>query len=433
MGRQVRGVRRGTAVAGFLDLTVLEEYVRHRLVAKVAIAGIAGALVLAGCGSSEETGGAGDGKKEVVIGFSAPLTGGLSALGLGMRNSAQLAVDQANAANKIDGWTIKLDPQDDQGTASVGGQLAAKFASQEGVAGVVGPLNSSVAQQMQPILDAASIVLVSPANTNPTLTQGNDWAKGTKTRPFASYFRTATTDAIQGAFAAEFMYKDLGKRKVAVINDKKTYGAGLAAVFKTEFAKLGGTVVADEVVGEKDTVFTPVITRVKAAAPDAVYYGGEYPAAGPLSKQMKDAGLKVPLMGGDGIYSADFIKLGGTQVTGDVATSIGAPTETLPSAAKFVADYKAKGFPEPYEAYGASTFDATTAIIEALAKALPGKSKIDEETRKAVVAAMGSVSFDGVNGKTSFDAFGDTTNRLLTAYKVAGGKWVPARTASFTG
>src|SRR5659263_299518 len=109
-------------------------------------------------------------------------------------------------------------------------------------------LNSSVGQQEQPVLAQANITQISPANTNPTLTQGPDYSTGTKKRPFVSYFRTATTDSVQGPFAAQYVVQTLGKKKVALVNDKKTYGAGLVAEFKKELTKEGGSVVADETI-----------------------------------------------------------------------------------------------------------------------------------------------------------------------------------------
>ncbi len=194
-----------------------------------------------------------------------------------------------------------------------------------------------------------------------------DWQTN-KVRPYKSYFRTATTDAIQGPFAAQYVYNDSKKRKVFVIDDKKTYGAGLAATFTEEFKKLGGQVVGTEHINPDTKDFSAVATKVKNSGADVVYYGGEYPQAGPLSKQIKSAGAKIPLVGGDGIYSADFIKLAGASGTGDLATSVGAPVEELPSAKEFVANYKEAGYKEAYEAYGGYSYDSAWAIIEAVKK-----------------------------------------------------------------
>jgi branched-chain amino acid transport system substrate-binding protein len=272
---------------------------------------------------------------------------------------------------------------------------------------------------VQPILADRSIVQVSPANTNPTLTLGDQPTTAPK-RQFASYFRVATTDLIQGPFAAQYLVQKAGKKNIAVIDDGKTYGAGLAEQFAQEATKLGANVVAREKVGEKDTDFSGVIAKIRPANPDAVYYGGEYPAAGPLSAQLAGAGLNVPLMGGDGIVDKQYVALGGR--AGDLATNVGAPPESLPSAKQFIADYQAAKYPEPYAAYGALTYDATNVIIAALAKAVQGGTW-SEDTRKTVVQNVQSTNLQGASGPVSFDEFGDTTNKQLTVYQVTNGEW----------
>ncbi|MDX2729343.1 MULTISPECIES: branched-chain amino acid ABC transporter substrate-binding protein [Streptomyces] len=384
-----------------------------------------GALTLTACGSrddSKNSSGGGD-TQTVVIGVDAPLTGDLSALGLGIKNSADLAVNLANKNKTVPGVTFKLQPLDDQAQPSVGGQNAQKFIDNKDVLGVVGPLNSSVSQSMQKPLNDASLTQISPANTGTELTQGNDWKTGKKQRPFKTYFRTATTDQIQGAFAAKYLFNNAKINKVYLIDDQKTYGAGLAASFKATFTELGGKIVGSDHVNPDDRDFNAVVTKVKKSGAKAVYYGGEYPAGAPLSQQLKDS-VQIPLMGGDGMYSADFIKLN-KKAQGDIATSVGKPVEELDSAKKFIADYKTAGYKDAYEAYGGGTYDATMAIIEAVkAVVAANDGKLPEDARAKVLDAVGKVNFDGVTGPVSFDEYGDTTNTMMTAYQVDGGKWV---------
>jgi branched-chain amino acid transport system substrate-binding protein len=409
---------------------------RRRTLITAAI--LAGALGLTACGTNRQEGtgsGAGGGsscdtsKGKLVVGMVAPLSGGLSALGLGMSHSADLAVKQANAKCAVPGYALVFQPEDDQATPQVAGQAATKLASDPNVVGVVGTLNSSTSQTVQPILADRSIVQISPANTNPTLTLGEQ-PTTTPKRQFESYFRTATTDLIQGPFAAQYLVQKAGKKNIAVIDDGKTYGAGLADQFAQEATKLGATVVAREKVGEKDTDFSGVIAKVRPLNPDAVYYGGEYPAAGPLSAQLAQAGLNIPLMGGDGIVDKQFVALGGR--AGDLATNVGAPPESLPSAKQFIADYQAANYPEPYAAYGALTFDATNVIIDGLAKAVQGGTW-SEDTRKTVVQNVQGTNLQGASGPISFDEFGDTTNKVLTVYTVQGDNFTPVEgsTGSF--
>jgi len=400
---------------------------------RLGIAILAATVILSACGSNKsetQKGADGNGSGKIVkIGIVAPLSGALTALGVGIRNGADLAVKQANEAKKIKGWKIVLAPEDDTATPDVGAAAATKLSDDKAVMAVIGTLNSSVAEKVAPILNNQHVVMVSPSNTNPSLTQGTDPNK--KARPFEYYFRVATTDAIQGPFAANFAYNTAGKRNVVVIHDKKTYGQGLALQFKTQFEKNGGKVPAVETVEPDDKDFSAVLSRVKRFNPDMIYFGGEYPAASLLTSQADQQGLKVPLMGGDGIFDKTYIDVAKQAGEGDFATSVGAPTEQLPTAKAFVDAYAAAKYPDPYSAYGAYAYDAANVIIEGLSKALPDQGKIDDALRAKFRQAVQDGSIDGVTGKVSFDQFGDTTTRILTVYKVDGGAWKPQKTEEF--
>ncbi|CAM5401466.1 branched chain amino acid ABC transporter substrate-binding protein [Streptomyces avidinii] len=409
---------------------------RQRSLIAVTAALAAGALTLTACGSRDDKGGdtAGGGDITVVIGVDSPLTGDLSALGLGIKNSADLAAKQANEKKYVKGVTFKVEALDDQAQASSGQQNATKLVANKDVLGVVGPLNSSVSESMQKVFDDAKLVQISPANTSPSLTQGPKWATGDKVRTYKSYFRTATTDAIQGPFAAQYLFNKAGKKKVFVIDDKKTYGAGLAGTFKGEFTKLGGQVVGEGHIDPESKDFSAVVTQVRSSGAEVVYYGGEYPAAGPLSKQIKASGTNIPLVGGDGIYDKKYVDLAGDGATGDFATSVGAPVESLPSAKDFVANYTKAGYKEAFSAYGGYSYDSAWAVIEAVKAVVDGNDgKLPADARAKVLAAVQSVSFDGVTGKVSFDEFGDATNKQLTVYKVEGGDWKSVESGTFGG
>jgi branched-chain amino acid transport system substrate-binding protein len=233
---------------------------------------------------------------------------------------------------------------------------------------------------------------------------------------------------VQGPFAAKYL---LGEKitKVATIHDKKAYGQGLVSAFTSAFKEGGGEIVDAETINPDDKDFSSVISKVKGASPQAVYYGGEFPQAAPLSQQMKSAGLDVPLMGGDGIKSDKYYGLAGKSSQGDLSTSVGAPPETLASAKQFLSDYNAAGYKDPYEAYGAYSYDAANAIINALKVSLANASDA-KSARQATIDALGSVSFDGATGKVSFDQFGDATAKVLTVYKLEDGKWAAAKTGS---
>ena len=404
---------------------------QQRSVVRVGASLIVASLALTACGSRNDDnggGGSGDSTKTAKIGVIAPLSGDLAALGLGIQHSVELAVKQANDGNKIPGWKLEVEAKDDEGKTEPAKNAATAIANDKDVIGVVGTLNSSTSIQVQPVLAPKNIVQVSPANTGPGLTMGAKWQTDPQ-RPYATYFRTCTTDAVQGPFAARYLF-GAGIKKVATIHDKKTYGQGLVGTFTEEFKTLGGQVVDAQTINPDDSNYQAVLTAIKPSAPQAIYYGGEYPQAGPLSQQMKAAGLNVPLMGGDGIFDPKYIALGGKTSTNDLATSVGAPTDTLPTAKQFVADYAAAGFPDPYAAYGGYSYDAANAIIEALKVSLKDATDV-ESARKATVDALGKVAFDGVTGKVAFDQYGDTTSKVLTVYKVEAGKWATVETKDF--
>ena len=291
--------------------------------------------------------------KVAKIGVIAPLSGDLSALGLGIQNSVDLAIKQANEANAIPGWTLELDAAGRPGQArrrqerrhQAGrrrrGRRRRRHPELLGV-----PVGAAGARRRR------NIVQVSPANTDPTLTQGPDPANPKRAVPelLPHLHHRRRPGPVRGEVPATTP----GIKKVATIHDKKTYGQGLVAAFTEAFKAGGGEIVAAETINPDDKDFSAVISKVKGANPEAVYYGGEYPQAGPLSQQMKAAGLNVPLMGGDGIFDPAYIELAGKTSEGDLATSVGAPTET-PGLGQAVRRglQRRPGYKEPYAAYGA--------------------------------------------------------------------------------
>ncbi|WP_329115798.1 branched-chain amino acid ABC transporter substrate-binding protein [Streptomyces sp. NBC_01465] len=404
---------------------------RNRSLLILTTAITTGALTLTACGSRDDNKSSSSGTT-VYIGVDAPLTGSLSALGQGIKNSVDLAAKTANKNNEVKGVTFKIVALDDQAVPASGHQNAVQLVANKDVLGVVGPLNSGVSQSMQSDFAKAHLTQVSPANTNPSLSQGDNWGSGDLKRPFDTYFRTATTDVIQGRFAAQYYYNDAKKRKVFVIDDKQTYGAGLAAIFSKEFERLGGKVVGTDHITVKETDFSSTAAKVKTAGADSVYFGGQYPEGGLIADQVKTAGAKVPTMGGDGVYDPAFISASGTSNDGDLATSVGYPVEKLDTAKTFIADYKAAGYKDPYAAYGGYSYDAAWSIIQAVKTVVnDNDGKLPDDARAKITTAMAKVSFNGVTGAVAFDQYGDTTNKQLTVYKVEGGVWKSVKSATF--
>lgn len=391
-----------------------------------------GALTLTACGSRDDSGDkSSSSKTEIIIGVDAPLTGQNSATGLGIQGGVQIAVDDANKNNTVPGVTFKVQALDDKAIPASGQQNATALVNNEKVLGVVGPLNSGVATQMQQVFATANLVEISPSNTAPELTQGKNW-QTSKSRPFKTYFRTATTDALQGGFAAEYASSTLKKKNVFVVDDKQTYGAGLAKLFKAGFTKNGGKVAGEDHVNTGDTDFSALVTKIKNSKADLVYYGGQYDESEKLTKQLKDGGVKVPLFGGDGMFSDTYIQTAGKTSEGDLATSVGQPVDSLPSAADFIKKYKASGLKGDYGTYGGYSYDAATAIIKAIANVVKD-GKIPDGARAKIVDEVQKTKFEGIAGPVSFDEFGDTTNKQLTVYQVVNGKWKAVKSGTFNG
>ncbi|MEV6196215.1 branched-chain amino acid ABC transporter substrate-binding protein [Streptomyces sp. NPDC051920] len=390
---------------------------------------LAGALALTACGSRDEgdgkagTGGAGT---TVTIGFDAPLSKDLAAVGLGMKNSAELAVKQANADKLVPGVTFRLAAKDDQATPNIGQQNAAAFVADPAVIGVVGAYNSSVSAAMQSTFHDARMVQVSGANTAATLTQGAEY-KTAPERQYDNYFRTISTDAVAAPVMARYFYEDLKVKKIATVDDKKTYGTGIVENFKDAYEKLGGKVVIHQSINPDESDYAAVVNSVRSSGAQGVFYGGEYPQAGPLKKQLVAAGFEGPMGGGDALKDDALVSLAGAEAADGVcAHSDGAPIDSLDSAKSFVSAYKAAGYSEPYGVFGAYVYDATTALIKAVAGAVEkngGKAGDITQLRPKTVEAMQGVAFEGATGKVGFDEYGDSVNQVISVNCVKDGAW----------
>ncbi|WP_158710478.1 ABC transporter substrate-binding protein [Streptomyces flavochromogenes] len=361
----------------------------------------------------------------VVIGVDAPLSGGLSSMGLGIRNSADLAVRTANESRHVPGVTFEIKPLDDAADPSKGASNATRFVADEKVLGVVGPLNSAVARTLVPSLARADLVNVSPGNTDPTLTLGPDWSAGHRSRPHSTYFRTIATDVDQGPFGARHLY-EAKKTKLYVIDDTSAHGTALTAGLTAEFTRLGGTVVGTEQVDPAERAFAGLAVRVRSSGADAVYFGGYHDTAAPLSQQLKQAGVNVPLMGGDGIFDQQYLTQN-PQAEGDLATQIGVPAEESETGRDFLARYRKANYPDPPGWYGPYAYDATWALIEAVKTLVTvNGGTLPDDARAKLSQAVSGVAFDGVTGRVAFDGDGDTVNRSLTVYVVDNGSWKAA-------
>ncbi|WP_113699276.1 branched-chain amino acid ABC transporter substrate-binding protein [Nonomuraea lactucae] len=387
------------------------------------------------CGASktESPGAAGScdtSKGTLVVGVIAPMSGKLSAIGLGIRNSVQLAVEQANEKCAVKGYQLKMDAQDDEANPDKGAAAAQRFADDANVVGIVGSYNSGVARAIQPKIASTKLVQISPGNTDPALTRGAEYATAPK-RQHENYFRVVGTDDLQGPYNARFLVQDEGKKRIAIITDGKAVAENMATEFTKEIEKLGATIVGREKVNENDSDFSSVLTKIKSLKPDAIFTGCDYSISGPLAKQAKDLGLNVPVSGNDGIFDPQFIALGGRE--GDIAASVGAPIDKLPTGSAFVEAYKKKNFPEGYGGFGSFAFDAANVIISSIGKVTASAAWTGApEQRTALVKEVQAYSTDqGANGVVGFDEYGDSKNKLFTVYKVTSGAWKDVKSGQF--
>jgi branched-chain amino acid transport system substrate-binding protein len=377
----------------------------------------------AGCDNDAEN------SPTVSVGVLAPLDAGLTQFGRGIRNSVQLAVDEAAGANRLPGWKLEVIAVDDSSNPDIGRSNARRLLDTPSVIGVVGTYNSGVAAAVAPDFESAGIALISPGNTNPSLTLGPD--PDHPMRPYGNYFRMVAHDAQQGGFLAGAA-ADLGFDTVAVVADEKPVSQGLANNFRAAFVAGGGSVLSFEVVPEGDTTYAPFAQRAAATDPRLLFFGGEYDHAALLKQAAVAAGLVVPLMGGDGIQADEYIAAAGASAEGDLGSSVGRPVEREPGGALFLATYAAHGFGEPPSTFGPYAYDAANILLSAAHQALAGHRRVDDAVRADIIARVQAITnaalinpSGAVTGPIGFDAFGDTIHPVLTIYRVENGHWTP--------
>jgi len=374
----------------------------------------------------------------VTVATELPVSGNDASDGVPTQNGANLAVDQANQNKTLLGCTLTVINKDDTSAQTgahdpnQGAQNMTALAGNQAVVGVVGAFNSSVCQAEEPLSNPADLVQISPSCTNPGLTipGSNSSIDTSSLRPTGkiTFFRVCTTDIGQGAGLAQVATKTLNATKAFVFDDQETYGQGLAKTFDTDFAADGGTVVGSASLPGTTTDFTSELTQAKNDGADLIFFGGTSSnGGGIIRKQMGDVGMgSVNFLGGDGIQDTQFFTEAGSAGDGAYSTVAAPNAADLPSAAAFVTAYKAKYNSEP-GAYSANAYDAMNIIITAIKEAIQangGKLPTSASAfREAVRANVAAIHYSGAIGTTTFDSNGDTTNKLLTLWKGAGGAW----------
>lgn len=345
-------------------------------------------------------------KKKVKVAFIAPLTGGVSANGIGGRNSADLAVKMHNAdsASKYEYELISLD---DECKPNVGVQVATKAAADRSVIAGVTHYCSAVAMGTVGTYHKFGLPVVVWGAVLPDITYGNDYAE---------VHRVNGTMINQNDTAATFT-RGLGYKTWAIIHDTTDYGKGHNKYFSKFLKEQGGKIVATIGVTADQQDFTAELTQIKALNPDVIYFGGLTPIGVRIRSQMEKLGIQAQLQGTSGIVSDAFIEGLGPLAEGVLAFREGAPVEKLPGGKHFMKEYEKQSYGESPEAYGPFAFAAMNLVLDTIEKVGPD--------RKAVTKALNDgTDHDSIVGKIAFDDHGQNTVAVITKYVAQDGKWV---------
>jgi branched-chain amino acid transport system substrate-binding protein len=356
------------------------------------------AVLLAGCSGGESN--------TIKIGCASPLTGDQAQMGIDACNGVRLAVEQANAKGiGIPGQKFEVLALDDQHNPAQAVNVAKKLAADPSVLAVMGHFNSSCSKPAGAIYHEARMVQVTAASTNPELSK----------QGFDTFFRVSATDDVQGPSGAKYAAEKLGAKSIFIIDDKTTYGKGLADEFEKEARKLGVQILGHEGITQGDKDFTPLLTKIKPLNPDVIYFGGIYPEGALLIRQARSLNLTSKMMGGDGIADPLFSKLASAEIAeGTYATMVGGDMRKVDAAQGFIKAYEEKF--GPLGLWSAYAYDAGNILIQAIAKA-------GTKDREAVLKAMREIpDFQGVTGKIVFDEKGDNKNQFIGMFHFHNGQ-----------
>lgn len=346
-------------------------------------------------------------KEKVQVGFIGPLTGGVSANGLGGRNSADLAVRQRNSDANAK-YEYDLVVLDDECKTNVGVRVATKMASDRSVIAAVTHYCSAVAISTVDVYHRFGLPVVVWGAVLPDVTYGNDHEE---------IHRVNGTMINQNQIAAEFM-RELGYESWVIIHDTTDYGKGHKHYFSKFLTENGGTILDIFGVTADQQDFTAELTNTKALDPDVIYFGGLTPIGVRLRAQMDKLGVDAQFQGTSGIISDAFINGLGPLAEGAMAFREGAPIETLPGGRLFKEQYEAQDYDQAPEAYGPFAFAAMNLVLDAIEAVGPD--------RRDVRGYLNAVrDREAIIGLISFDDHGQNTVSLITKYVVQDGMWVP--------
>jgi branched-chain amino acid transport system substrate-binding protein len=398
---------------------------------------VAASMLLAACGA----GGAASGGKTLKIVSILPMTGSSLTQTQTMVNAMQLRLAQAKNQACGGKYTLAYEFWDDASAAlgkwdpAVETENGNKAVADPSIIAYLGTFNSGAAKLSIPILNQAGLVMISGANTYSGLTKtiGAEQGEPDKYYPNGTrnYARVVTADDVQGKVDANFMFNKLGVKSVYILDDQELYGKGVADVFEKTAKELGMTVAGHEGIDPKAADYKALMTKISTSnaggPPDGIFVG--MVVDNNASQLLKDKvaimgdNTKVKYMGPDGIQTQAFIDGAGKDVAEGAYGSVAglAPENYTAAGQTFLKDYEAKygHLTEPYAIYG---YESMNVLLKAL-EDVCAKGGDPSDRKQVLAAVMATKDFDGVLGKWSFDANGDTTLTDMTIYQVQGGAY----------
>lgn len=368
---------------------------------KLKLTVVAALATLAGAASAQDM--------VVKIGHVAPLSGSQAHYGKDNENGVRMAIEDLNAAGTtIGGRKVKFEivAEDDAADPKQGTAAAQKLCDSK-VAGVVGHLNSGTTIPASKIYNDCGLPMITGAATNPNLTKPG----------YKNVFRIIANDNALGAGLAFYASDALKLKTVAIIDDRTAYGQGVAEVFKRTALSKGMTVVDEQFTTDKATDFMAILTAVKAKNPDAIFFGGMDPQAGPMLRQMEQLGMSnVKYFGGDGICTSEVAKLAaGAKTVGNIVCAEGgASLAKMPGGDAWMKRYEAK-YPKQFQVYSPYTYDATFVLVDAMKRA-------NSTDPKVYGPELMKTNFKGVTTTIAFEPSGELKNPAITLYVYKDGK-----------
>jgi len=322
----------------------------------------------------------------IKVGEFASLTGGTASFGQASHKGTLLAIEELNAAGGALGKQIQLITEDDQSQAGQPATIVQKLIAQDKVVAILGEVASSKSLEAAPICQQSKIPMISPASTNPKVTETGDYI-----------FRVCFIDPFQGTVMAKFAL-DRGWKRVALLTDvKQDYSVGLAEFFVKYFTSHGGEIVKEQKFSSGDKDFKPQLTSLKAAQPDAVFIPGYYGEAALIGKQARLLGLKVPLLGGDGWIGESLLKVAGKSLDGSYVSTHFFDKDPSPVVQTFVQKYRARFHDETPDDMSALGYDSAMILAEAIKRAGTTESSA---LRNAIAATKNHA---GITGSITLD------------------------------